>query len=206
MHYDEPTIKRTVVFIDGQNLFRSAKEAFGYFYPNYEVKSLSDNVCASQGWQVNEIRFYTGVPDLRDNGPWNKFWNNKLVNIGQRGVKIFSRALRYRNQTVKLPDGSTYTFLVGQEKGIDVRIAIDIIRLAHDQAFDVCLVFSQDQDLSEVADEVRRISAEQNRWIKIASAFPISPTSQNKRGINKTDWIQIDRQIYDACIDSNDYR
>lgn len=206
MHYNEPTIKRAVVFIDGQNLFRSAKEAFGYFFPNYDVKLLSEKICAGQGWQINEIRFYTGVPDLRDDGLWNKFWNKKLVNLGQRGITIFSRALRYRNQTVKLPDGSNYTFLVGQEKGIDVRIALDIIRLAHERVFDVCLVFSQDQDLSEVADEVRRISVEQNRWIKIASAFPVSPTFQNKRGINKTDWIQIDRQTYDACIDPNDYR
>jgi uncharacterized LabA/DUF88 family protein len=206
MHYSEPAIKRTVVFIDGQNLFRSAKEAFGYFYPNYDVTLLSEKVCAGQGWQINEIRFYTGVPDLRDDGLWHIFWNKKLVSMGQKGVTIFSRALRYRNQTVKLPDGSNYTFLVGQEKGIDVRIALDIIRLAHEQVFDVCLVFSQDQDLSEVADEVRRISVEQNRWIKIASAFPISPTSRNRRGINKTDWVQIDRLTYDACIDPNDYR
>lgn len=206
MHYNEPAIKRTVVFIDGQNLYRSTKEAFGYFFPNYDVKLLSKKICAGQGWQINEIRFYTGVPDLRDDGLWHKFWNKKLVSMGQRGITIFSRALRYRNQTVKLPDGSSYTFLVGQEKGIDVRIALDIIRLAHEKVFDVCLVFSQDQDLSEVADEVRRISAEQNRWIKVASAFPISPTSRNKRGINKTDWIQVDRQTYDACIDPNDYR
>lgn len=206
MHYDEPAIKRTVVFIDGQNLYRSAKEAFGYFFPNYDVKLLSEKICAGHGWQIDEIRFYTGVPDLRDNVLWHNFWNKKLVSMGQRGIAIFSRALRYRNQIVKLPDGTNYTFLVGQEKGIDVRIALDIIRLAHEQVFDVCLVFSQDQDLSEVADEVRRISVEQNRWIKIASAFPISPTSKNKRGINKTDWITIDRQIYDSCIDPNDYR
>lgn len=206
MHYNEPTAKRAVVFIDGQNLYRSAKEAFGYSYPNYDVKLLSEKICSEQGWEINEIRFYTGVPNLQDDTFWHNFWNKKLVNMGQRGVNIFSRSLRYRNQTVKLPDGTNYTFLVGQEKGIDVRIALDIIRLAHEKAFDICLVLSQDQDLSEVADEVRMISAEQSRWIKITSAFPISPTSRNKRGINKTDWIQIDRQAYEACIDTNDYR
>jgi uncharacterized LabA/DUF88 family protein len=206
MRYNEPTIKRTVVFIDGQNLYRSAKEAFGYFYPNYDVKLLSEKICSRRGWQINKIRFYTGVPDLQDDTFWHNFWNKKLVNMGQRGITIFSRSLRYHNQTVRLPNGASYTFLVGHEKGIDVRIALDIIRLAHEKVYDVCLVFSQDQDLSEVADEVRRISTEQNRWIKIASAFPLSPTSRNNRGINKTDWIQIDRQTYDSCIDPNDYR
>ncbi|MCK4392611.1 hypothetical protein KAX17_06860 [Candidatus Bipolaricaulota bacterium] len=28
----------------------------------------------------------------------------------------------------------------------------------------------------------------------------------NPRGINKTDWIRIDRAIYDACLDPHDYR
>jgi len=32
------------------------------------------------------------------------------------------------------------------------------------------------------------------------------PTVSNKRGINHTDWIRIDRATYDACLDSRDYR
>ncbi|OGS00675.1 MAG: hypothetical protein A2V88_07270 [Elusimicrobia bacterium RBG_16_66_12] len=62
-----------------------------------------------------------------------------------------------------------------------------------------------DQDFSEVADEVRLIAAEQGRWIKIASAFPSSPASRDSRGINKTDWIKIDRGTYEACSDPRDY-
>lgn len=207
MHYDEPTIKKTVIFIDGQSLYRSVKEAFGYFYPNYDVKLLSEKICAGQGWQIKEMRFYTGVPDSQDDAFWYGFWNNKLTNMGQKGITIFSRALRYHNEKWACPScNKIHTSLVGHEKGIDVRIALDVIRLAHEKLYDVAVIVSQDQDLSEVADEVRRISAEQNRWIKIASAFPISPTKKDNRGINKTDWIKIDREIYDACIDPNDYR
>lgn len=55
-----------------------------------------------------------------------------------------------------------------------MRIALDIIRLAHRREYDVALVFSQDQDLSEAADEIRVIAQEQERWIKIASSFPVS--------------------------------
>jgi uncharacterized LabA/DUF88 family protein len=202
----EPQVKRTIVFIDGQSLFHSIKEAFGYTYPNYDVKLLSKKICSKQGWTISEIRFYTGIPDSQDDVFWHNFWVKKLAAMGQTGVTIFSRPLRYRNQTVRLPNGKTYTFLVGQEKGIDVRIALDIIRLAHEKIYDVAVVFSQDQDLSEVADEVRRIAIEQSRWIKMTSAFPISPTYKNKRGIDKTDWIKIDRQTYDSCIDPHDYR
>ena len=44
------------------------------------------------------------------------------------------------------------------------------------------MIFSQDQDLSEAADEVRLIAREQGRWIKLASAFPFSPTARNTPG------------------------
>jgi uncharacterized LabA/DUF88 family protein len=206
MHYNEPTTKRAIVFIDGQNLYHSVREAFGYTFPNYDIRKLSETICQRYSWNIEEVRFYTGVPDLQDDARWNNFWIRKLAAMGQIGIKIFSRSLRYRNQTVRLPNGKTHTFLVGQEKGIDVRIAIDVIRFAHERKYDVALIFSQDQDLTEVADEVRRIAIEQERWIKIASAFPVSPTKKDNRGINKTDWIKIDRQMYDACIDPNDYR
>jgi hypothetical protein len=117
-----------------------------------------------------------------------------------------SRDLRYRNRIVELPDGSQHSYLAGEEKGIDVRIAIDVIRMAHRDEYDVALIFSQDQDLSEVAAEIRVISREQDRWIKIASAFPVSLTARTTRGIDQTDWITIERSTYDSCLDRRDYR
>jgi hypothetical protein len=126
--------------------------------------------------------------------------------MGTRGVHTFWRYLRYRNQTVSIPGGGYTAVLVGQEKGIDVRIALDVVRMARENAYEVALIFSQDQDLSEVADEVKSISRQQDRWIKLACAFPVSPTYGNSRGINNTDWVRIDRTLYDTCLDANDYR
>ncbi len=127
--------------------------------------------------------------------------------MGSRpNVHIFSRKLRYRNQTIALPDGRASTILVGQEKGIDIRIALDIVKLAREKQYDVALIFSQDQDLTEAAEEVRLIASQQERWIKLASAFPSSPTSATTRGIDKTDWIRVDRHAYDSCLDTQDYR
>ena len=102
--------------------------------------------------------------------------------------------------------GTQQTVLVGQEKGIDVRLALDVVAAAYQDEADVLLVFSQDQDLSEVAVEIRQIARQQNRWIKMASAFPVSAASMNRRGINGTDWITIDRALYDSCLDRRDYR
>jgi len=163
-------------------------------------------MCHDKGWELAQVRFYTGVPDLSDDARWHKFWSHKLAMMGRQEIHVYSRPLRYRHKHVTLPDGSEYTFLAGEEKGIDVRIAIDVIRMGYHKEYYVALIFSQDQDLSEVADEIRAIAREQNRWIKVACAFPISPTLRNRRGIEKTDWIQIDRATYDTCLDRRDYR
>jgi len=202
----EPTVKRAITFIDGQNLFHAAREAFGYTYPNYDVVCLSKAICQAHGWDLHQVRFYTGVPNSADNQFWSKFWAAKLLAMRRQGVLTYSRPLRYHNHEVRLPNGTKHVFRVGKEKGIDVRIALDIVRLAHRNEYDVAVVFSQDQDLSEVAEEIRHIAREQNRWIKIVSVFPTAPTSRNKRGINKTDWIKIGKALYDSCLDPRDYR
>ncbi|HUI41473.1 MAG TPA: hypothetical protein VL523_05855 [Terriglobia bacterium] len=78
--------------------------------------------------------------------------------------------------------------------------------MARENVYDVAVIFSQDHDLSEAADEVKAISVQQGRWIKVACAFPLSPTTDNRRGINQTEWITIDRATYDTCLDPIDYR
>ncbi|MDY7010833.1 MAG: NYN domain-containing protein [Planctomycetota bacterium] len=202
-----PDIPKAVVFVDGQNLFHAAKEAFGYNWPNYDPVALATRICRNKRWELLQTRFYTGVPDAADNEFWNHFWTSKLAVIGRcPTAEIYRRSLRYRNQTVRLPNGTKHTFLVGQEKGIDVRIALDTTRFALDRHYDVAIIVSQDQDLTEAVEEVKEIACMQNRWIWVASAFPVSPTSENRRGIDKTEWIQITRADYDACLDPRDYR
>lgn len=202
----EPAVKDCVAFIDGQNLYHAVKTAFGYSHPNYDVQLLAKAICHQQGWVLAKVCFYTGIPPKHINPKWHDFWAKKLAVMGTREISVFKRDLRYHQEYIELPDGSTKPFLVPREKGIDIRIALDIVKLAVDEEYDVALIFSQDQDLSEVAQEIRRISRKHNRWIKIASAYPISPTTKNDRGINSTDWIKFDKALYDRCIDPIDYR
>ncbi len=185
---EEPRLKRTIAFFDGQNLFNAAKACFGYSFPNYDPKALAQEICERQGWTLAQTRFYTGIPaDASD--PRHHFWVARLANLGRREVFTFSRPTQH-----------------GHEKGIDVRLALDVVSLAFDGAYDVGLIFSQDQDLAEVRPDVRRISIRDSRWIKLASAFPVSEHNFRTRGINGTDWIPIDRSLYDACLDPRDYR
>jgi hypothetical protein len=54
--------------------------------------------------------------------------------------------------------------------------------------------------------EIKDIAAEHNRWIRVACAFPAGPYASSSKGIDKTDWIEMDRDFYDACLDPRDYR
>ena len=108
-------------------------------------------------------------------------------------VQTFSRPLVYRNGTA-------------QEKGIDVRLALDAVRFAHENLYDVALIFSQDQDFSELAVVIKRIAATQGRWVTVVCAYPFSAAYPNKSGIDKTDCFKIDKTLYDQAIDSYNYR
>lgn len=202
----EPVVKRAVAFFDGQNLFHAAKRAFGETYPSYDPLVLAQTVCASQGWVLGQTRFYTGIPRAADNAKWHAFWTKKLAVMGTRKVVTFSRSLRYRDQAILLADGTATTAKVGQEKGIDVRIALDVVQLALDGSYDVALIFSQDQDLSEAVREVKNVSRVLGRWLSVACAFPVSPTYTNSRGINGAQWLPINAAQYTACVDPIDYR
>ncbi len=202
----EPDVKRSIVFIDGQNLFHSVREAFGYSYPNYDVQALANAVCLPQGWHLAQVRFYTGIPAQGDDAFWNRFWSGKLLAMKRQGVIVYSRALKRREAIVRCPHGSSFPFRYREEKGVDVRLSLDVISLAYQNEYDVAVIVSQDQDLSEVAEEVRRIARKQSRWLKIASAFPYAQGVSKYFGIDKTDWIGIDKPTYDSCIDPHDYR
>lgn len=160
-----PKNPRLISFADGQNLFNSAKEAFGYQFPNYDIQKLSKKISEENGWDLIKIRFYTGIPEKAD--PRHRFWQNKLASMGRQGIILFTRPLRYHFEEVHYPEGSVIRARVPTEKGIDVRIALDVIRLAFANRFDVGLIFSQDQDYSEVAKEIRSISRATSRWIKL---------------------------------------
>ena len=79
----EPAVKRAIAFVDGQNLFHNARNAFGYTYPNYDVQKLARAVCAGHGWTLDHVQFYTGVPSAADDAFWHGFWSNKLAMMAQ---------------------------------------------------------------------------------------------------------------------------
>jgi hypothetical protein len=100
----EPPVKRTVAFVDGQNLYRNVLSVFGCTHPNYDVERLAEAVCQGRGWQLDLVRFYTGIPSQADNPRWNRFWTKKLAAMGRSPrVSVYSRALVYCQKSIDIP-------------------------------------------------------------------------------------------------------
>ena len=133
-------------------------------------------------------------------------WSRRLTAMRRAVVVVTSCTLRYRVERVRLPDGTVHETPVEREKGIDLRLGLDVVRMARNGELAVAIVFSQDQDLAEVAREVRDISRSAERWLKVVSAFPHGASATSARGIDRTDWFRMDREFYDACLDPRDYR
>ena len=191
---------RTIVLIDGQNLYHLARKAWAsgtnspYTYPSYDVEKLADAlVTRIPGRSLEEIRFYTGVPNQRS-GPrqlfWHKFWSNKIRYLRSRGVYVY----RGRVNTG------------GQEKGVDVSLALDLVRATYDQLYEAAIIVSQDSDFGPAVGLAKEIARAQGRWLTFESAFPFGPRSHSPRGVPGTKWNHIDQTTYDNCLDPRDYR
>ena len=89
---------------------------------------------------------------------WAAYWSNRVLALKRAGVYVTTRKLRYREERILQADGSERVVTTPQEKGIDVRLALDIVRLARKRNYSVAVIYSQDQDLAEVVEEVRAIA------------------------------------------------
>ena len=201
-----PAKRYAMAFVDGQNLFRHAKDAFGHFHPNYDLVKLHRAICEANGWIPTLVRFYTGIPKEADDPLWGPYWAKRILAMKRAGIVTTTRPIRYRDVNAVDEKGDQYVERIAQEKGIDVRLALDIVSLARKGQYGVGVIYSQDQDLNEIVAEVQDIAKEQGRSIELVSAFPSGPRASYGRGIDRTTWVRIEQAVYDACLDPYDYR
>ena len=191
---------RTIVFIDGQNLYHLAKKAWGsvasssYSWPSYDVEKLSRSLVNDRdGRTLAETRFYTGVPDPKAGSKqefWYGFWSNKIRHLRRQGIYVYRGRVN----------------VGGQEKGVDVSLAIDLIRATYDFRYDSAIIVSQDWDFGPAVELARDIAEGQGRSLYFESRFPVGSRRRSRRGVPGTTWRPIDQETYDACLDPRDYR
>lgn len=182
--------RRVAVFFDGRNARGAAAKAFECDeLANFSPRLLARQVCESQGWQLASVSYYIGLPGegRTVQGESRDDWERRLVAWRRQGVRVVTRTLSGRNK----------------EKGIDVRLALDMTQQFRRGHYDVALIFSQDQDFKEVVEELRELGRLEGRAIVTACAFPGREDLKYNRGIDNVDQtIVLPREVYEKSLET----
>ncbi|MBU3923289.1 MAG: NYN domain-containing protein [Nanoarchaeota archaeon] len=126
--------KRLMIFIDGGNLFHGAKNSGLELSYEKLIKFLSKD------YDLIRVYYYTGVPKIGGD-------KDKIKNYNKQKGFLDYLEMKLNVDVVTKPLGS----IAGRvfEKGIDVRIASDIIWHGLSSNYDVFILISGDKDLMD---------------------------------------------------------
>ena len=121
---------RLALFIDGQNAYRRAR---ALFFPNHQSGRDGQfrpmdlgHLIASRGGPsgvpcaLSDVRIYSGEPDARRDPRTYTAHRRQAHRWASDGATVITRSLRYPRGWPTVP---------AQEKGIDVALAVDFVKL-----------------------------------------------------------------------------
>ncbi|MBC7252725.1 MAG: NYN domain-containing protein [Actinobacteria bacterium] len=210
-----PSPLRVVVFIDGQNFYNDCKRNFGKgeTHPHLLGQELCSEAFGTDRRLV-QVRFYTGIHTPDRNPRMHAIMTKRIEEMKRNDVYVFTRPLKYSLEWVKdrtLPDNSIQKWK-GREKGVDVKLALDLVMMAVEDKYDVAVVVSTDTDLDEAVEEVLILRQELGRWIAVENAICVRPPDPDtgkrppfKRLKNAGRLLYIDESIFRRIVDNTDY-
>jgi len=143
-------MSRAVVFIDGNNFYFRLKDLTSKLEGEYSLLKFDWHEFAKwlvQPHELREIRYYIGALKRQSgNAKSEQLYADQQRLIGklqQQEIDItFGQLLRH-------PDGTFH------EKGVDVRLAVEMIRFAREDRYDIAYLLSSDTDLVAAVEEVK---------------------------------------------------
>lgn len=151
----------TILLIDGENLKGKIKAVFKDLkiskpiWHEYDFKGLFDK--ALSGFNISKTVFYFArVKEHQDSIKKSRILieEQRLIktHLEKQGFEVVLSG-RVRGQMEDTKDGKK--ILVFREKGVDVKIAVDMVSLACDQKVKEIILGSSDSDLQPAIKEVR---------------------------------------------------
>ena len=192
---------RTLVLIDGQNLYHLARESMGL-----RVVVI---LCLAE-LRRREAGARPGLQDAGAQSCGNSFLHRRPRSGSRAFTAVLARLLVEQDKVPAEPRGLR---LSGQgecrragKEGVDVSLALDLVRATYERWYEVAIVVSQDWDFGPAVRLAKEIARTQDRRLVFESAFPLGPGSHSRRGVPGTIWVPIDQATYDTCLDPRDYR
>jgi uncharacterized LabA/DUF88 family protein len=208
----KPDLLRVMFFIDGQNVYHGCVSHFGHgnchphLFPNWFLGGTRT---------LAGVRFYTGIHDPRVDAASNAAMNRRLAAMQAHGVHTYTHPLLYseaeRVDHSVAPCEHGYlkvdTVRRGREKGIDLRIGLDMVRLARRGEYDVAVLVSQDSDLNQAVNELMLLRDELDIWLAVENPIPFDPTSGKPRFHLSScrRYHVLTRDLFEYVRDDTDY-
>jgi len=185
--------ERVNIFIDGGNFYHLALKKIGSSESNFDFEKFANFL--ANGRKIIEMgkRYYIGTVmekagDRRSKEAMSKqtalftrlkdsHWEIRISKLRKRieEIKIDDRVLGYKNILKKGIEKIQYERL--REKGIDVKLATDLIVGVIDDKYDVAVVVSSDADLVPAIDWVRNRTRRKVEYV----GFSIIDGEDNKK-------------------------
>ena len=145
--------ERLVLFADWHNVYMGARRAFhrgsgrgsrGQVWPGWVGEVICQKERPAGERLLQQVRVYRGVPSPEEDSVGNSA-ARKQIAAWKRNPKVDVFPHTLTRVSNKCPEcGEVEERL--REKGVDVNLAIDLVHLAHKDAYDVGVVFSTDTD------------------------------------------------------------
>jgi len=204
--------KKTIVFVDANNWYHNVKH---WLTPgDLDIIKVVELLASKKDLDVVEIIWYASMPNIKDNELVYKRQRVFLGDLQKRGIKVITRKLqRLSNKEIKkqrqdlvdsldlcdkckpIVEGSFLDIADHhqKEKGIDVWIAIDMIRYSLiENKCDTCLLISGD------ADFVPSLELVQKQGKNVLSAFVPRGYSNELR--QKFPFLVLQREDLSKCL------
>lgn len=144
--------KRVAIYIDGSNLYYKLKELDIKNITYFQYGNLADYL-ARKSRDIVAKRYYIGV--VRAKGG-----DRKAVRMQEGQVRLFNH-LRSKTEGFSVKKG--YLMKndgVFHEKGVDVKIAVDLLVGAYENMYDTAILVSSDTDLIPAIQKIKHLGKE----------------------------------------------
>lgn len=141
---------KAIIFIDGNNFYFKLRDLSENFTGSFSLLDFDYSGFAKKLVDPNilvQMRYYIGaLRRQRGNEKSEKMYADQQKLIGKLQQHSVVITL---GQLIQHPDKSFH------EKGVDVRLAVEMIRLAREGAFEIAYLLSSDTDLVPAVEEVK---------------------------------------------------
>ncbi|MFA4960230.1 MAG: NYN domain-containing protein [Candidatus Pacearchaeota archaeon] len=168
--------KKAIIFVDANNWYHNVKKTFRP--GDIDIEKISKVISNENDLDIVEIRWYASMPDIKENPLVYNRQRKFLGNLEKKGIKVITRKLQrlstkeLKKKRQELLDSwdlckvckplveesflemSEYN---QKEKGIDVWIAIDMVKEAMNNNIEVVVLISGDADFVPALELIKGI-------------------------------------------------